>query len=442
MHLPAFLALVLLALAALAPAPAAAQDRAPIQITEGGGKRYRAAVLRFAPVTPSSQGIVDELRETIQGGLEFSGIFAAISEQAFLDSPASPRLDPEPPVTCPNWRQIGADALVQGELDAQATSLRAEIRVLDVARGCVKMLRKAYRVDARERRRLGKAIADDVIGAFTGVPGVSDTELAFVSDRTKNKEIFVMEADGANVRQATAHKTINTFPHWSPDATSIVYTSYRYANRPQLFLLTRGTRSPGRILRERDGAQIYRGVFDPSGDKLAVVRDAEGSSEIYSVRKGGGGNTRLTRNGAIDVGPSWSPDGRRIAFTSDRAGAPQIYLMNADGSDQKRITFNGSYNANPAWSPDGKWIAYESRVGGQMDIWLIDPEGGVNLPLIEHPRSDEAPSWSPDSRMLAFTSGRRGRMELFLVDLNGENLRQITHGPGNNTNPAWGPRRR
>jgi Tol biopolymer transport system component len=100
------------------------------------------------------------------------------------------------------------------------------------------------------------------VGAFTGVPGVADTELAFVSDRTKNKEIFVMEADGANVRQATAHKTINTFPNWSPDSTTIVYTSYRHANRPQLFLLTRGTRSPGRILRELNGAQIYRGVFD------------------------------------------------------------------------------------------------------------------------------------------------------------------------------------
>jgi TolB protein len=422
--------------------PAAAQDRAPIQITDPGSKRYRAAVLRFAPATPSSQGAVDELRETIEGALEFSGMFAAIAEQAFLESPVSPRLDPEPAVTCPNWRQIGADALVQGEVEAQATSLRAEIRVLDVSRGCLRLLRKAYRVDGRERRRLGKAIADDVVGAFTGVPGVSDTEIALVSDRTKNKEIYVMEADGTNVRQATAHKTINTFPHWSPNGDTIVYTSYRHANRPQLFLLTRGTRSPGRILRELNGAQVYRGVFDPSGNRLAVVRNAEGSSEIYSVGKAGGGVTRLTRNGAIDVGPSWSPDGRRLAFTSDRAGAPQIYLMNADGSDQKRITFNGSYNANPAWSPDGKWIAYESRVGGQMDIWLIDPEGGVNLPLIEHPRSDEAPVWSPDSRMLAFTSGRRGRMEIFIVDLNGENLRQITQGPGNNTNPAWGPRRR
>jgi len=442
---PAALALTLAVAAGaalLSPASARAQDRAPIVITGPGGKTYRVAVLDFAALKGSSPSAVADLRKAIEGGLAFSGFFESVDRRAFLESPTSPALDPEPPVTCPNWRQIGADGLLQGELEVQATSLRAEIRVLDVSRGCLRLLRKAYRVDAGERSRLGKAIADDVVGAFTGVPGVSDTEMAFVSDRTGAKEIHVMEADGTNVRRATSHKTINTFPNWSPDGQTIVYTSYRHANRPQLFLLTRGTRSPGRILRELDGAQVYRGVFDPSGNKLAVVRDAEGSSEIYSVGRGGGGVQRLTRNGAIDVGPSWSPDGKQIAFASDRTGAPQIYLMNADGGNQRRISFNGSYNSAPSWSPDGKWIAYESRVGGQMDIWLIDAQGGVNLPLVEHPRSDEAPSWSPDGRMLAFTSGRRGRMDIYVIDVNGDNLRQITQGPGNNTNPSWGPRRR
>jgi len=435
------LALALLGGSALAPLAASSEDRPRIDITGAGSKKYRAAVLRFAPAGSSAQGAVEQLRTAIESALKFSGLFDTISTQAFLDPVQSPALSPEPRVTCPNWRQIGTDALVLGELEVQAATVRAEIRALDVSRGCQAILTKSYRIDTKERRRLGKAIADDVVGAFTGTQGVADSEMALVSDRTGAKEIYVMDADADDLRRATSNKTINTFPNWSPDGTTIVYTSYQRASRPKLYLLTRGTKSPGQILRELP-AQIYRGVFDPTGAKLAVVRDAEGSSEIYTVGKGGGGTVRLTKNGAIDVGPSWSPDGRRIAFASDRAGAPQIYVMNSDGSDQRRITFNGSYNSNPAWSPDGKWIAYESRVGGQMDIWLIDPEGGANLPLLEHPRSDEAPSWSPDSRLIAFASNRRGRMDVYMVDLNGENLRQITNGPGNNTNPAWGPRRR
>jgi TolB protein len=440
--LAALAAAVVGAALAGAPDPAPAQGRAPIVITDAGTKRFRAAVLRFAAASATSQGAAVEVRRGIEEGLEFSNLFESIGEAAFLEPVLSPRLDPEPAVTCPNWRQIGADALIQGQLEASAGALRVEIRVVDVSRGCQRLLRKAYRVDPKEQRRVGRAIADDVVGAFTGVAGVSDTEFAFVSDRSGAKEIHIMDADGGNARRATSHKTINTFPGWGPDGNTVVYTSYRYANRPTLFLLTRGTRSPGRILRELDGAQIYRGVFDPSGNKLAVVREVEGVTEIYTVGRGGGGVTRLTRNGAIDVSPSWSPDGSQIVFVSDRAGAPQLYLMSASGGNQRRLSFNGSYNAAPAWSPDGKWIAYETRVGGQMDVWLIDPLGKVNLPLVEHPRNDEGPTWSADSRMVGFGSSRRGRMDIYRIDVSGENLIQVTNGPGNNSNPAWGPRRR
>jgi TolB protein len=344
--------LALLAALALAPAAAFAQDRTRIDIRGAGAKKFRAAVLRFAPAGGSSQAALDPLRTSIEEALQFSTVFDTVSQQAFLDPVQSPPMSPEPRVTCPNWRQIGTDALVLGELDVAAATVRAEVRVLDVSRGCTAILTKSYRIDTKERRRLGKAIADDVVGAFTDIPGVSDSEMALVSDRTGAKEIYVMDADSDDLRRATSNKSINTFPNWSPDGATIVYTSYQRASRPKLYLLTRGSRSPGQILRELP-AQIYRGVFDPSGSKLAVVRDSEGSSEIYVVGKGGGGNRRLTQNGAIDVGPSWSPDGRKIAFASDRAGAPQIYVMNADGSDQKRITFNGSYNSYPAWSPDG-----------------------------------------------------------------------------------------
>ena len=57
-----------------------------------------------------------------------------------------------------------------------------------------------------------------------------------------------MNADGSNARAATANRSINTFPNWSPSGESILYTSYRYANRPLLFVSTRGRGKPGRVL--------------------------------------------------------------------------------------------------------------------------------------------------------------------------------------------------
>jgi len=134
--------------------------------------------------------------------------------------------------------------------------------------------------------------------------------MVFVSDRTGAKEIHVMDSDGGNVRRATSHKSINTFPCWAPDGNTIVYTSYRYANRPTLFLLTRGTRSPGRILRELDGAQIYAACSTRAATASRRARGGGWERDLHREARGGG-VTRLTNNGAIDVGPTWSPDGTR-----------------------------------------------------------------------------------------------------------------------------------
>lgn len=435
---PWWIALLLLGVTA-----AGAEERSPIVITDPSAKTYRVAVQRFAPLgRETDAGVTPALRSAVEAGLEFSGLFTPLQAAAFLGPVESAPLAGGRRVVCENWSQIGTDALVQGEVAMGTAALRIEFQVLDVSRGCRKLLRKRYRGAPEDLPRVGRAIADDVVGAFTGTPGVADTEIAFVSNRSGTKELWVMDADGGNVRAVTHNRSINSFPSWGPDGESIVYTSYRYRHRPHIFMLTRGRRSPGRILRDLNGYPLYRAVFAPQGRELAVVMSPNGASEIYKAGPDGDRLRRLTRNRAIDVAPSWSPDGKRIAFVSDRSGAPQVYVMDADGRDARRLTYDGGYNAAPAWSPDGRWIAYEARVGSQFDIWLIDPEGQVNLPLVTNPRSDEYPTWSPDGRMIAFSSTRRGRADIYVVDVTGKNLRRLTEGRGDDVNPAWGPYRR
>lgn len=439
---PGLVAALLVCAGLGAAATASAQGRPPVVITDPSDKTYRVALQRFYVPSPGAEEHAARIRESVESGLAFSGLFTEIDPKAFLEPFQGRPVDDRAPTVCPNWRQIGADALVESELHREGEAMRIEFKVLDVSRGCLRLLRKRYRGDTGDAARMGRAMADDIVGAFTGQPGVSDTEIAFVSDRSGNKEIYVMGADGSGLRSATSNRSINSFPSWSPSGDAIVYTSYRYRNRPGLFLLTRGRSSPGRILRDLDsGAPVYRAVFDPSGERMAVVMSVDGATEIFTVARGGSGLRRLTRDRGIDIGPSFSPDGRHIAFASDRTGSPQIYVMDSDGSDVRRLTFNGSYNTSPAWSPDGRWIAYESRVGGQFDIWLVDPDGRTNVPLITHPRSDEHPTWSPDGRHLAFSSTRRGRADIYVSDVTGGNLRRLTDR-GENTTPHWGPYRR
>jgi TolB protein len=430
-----------IALCLLAAASARAQDRPAIVIDPGAARTYGVAVQRFGDGSASPRaGQAEAFREQITRGLEYSSVFRVIDRKAFLGPDATVSLDEGPPVVCADWSSIGADAFVEGTLRSNGATFESEFRVWDTTR-CTRLLRKRYEQPAKaELAPLARRIADDVVAAFLGVRGVSATEIAFVSNRKGNPEIYVMNADGSNARPATENRSINTFPNWSPSGESILYTSYRYANRPLLFVSTRGRGKPGRMLsRLGDRMPLYRGVFSPSGSQLALVASEGDAAEIYVVGTDGRNLRRLTRNRVIDVSPSWSPDASQIAFVSDRSGSPQVYVMNADGSDQRRLTFQGSYNSNPAWSPDGRWIAYETRLEGQFDIWLIDPSGGTNVPLVSHPRTDEGASWAPNGRKLAFSSTRRGRADIYVIDLGGDNLMRLTENAGNNTSPSWGP---
>ena len=402
------------------PAPASGRG---IVINPGrGDKLYRAAVQRFAAKGGKAEALAAAVQPGREGRARVLGALRRDRRRRPSSSArTSPPLDGEPAATCPNWRQIGADALVQGEVEARPRRARRDPRARRLARLLRAPAPSASPAAPRTPRRVGKAIADDVVGAFIGVRGVSGTEIAFVSDRGGAKEIFVMDADGANARAATRNRSINTFPDWSPDGDAIVYTSYRYRNRPLLFLLTRGPNSPGRILRGAAARAIYRGVFDPHGRKLAVVMSASGDTELFygraRRRRRCAGSPATARSTSS---PSWSPDGSRHRV---RLGP---HRRAADLRDERRRQQPApahlrrllQHRARPG-RPTASWIAYETRVDGQFDIWLIDPEGGANVPLVTHPRSDEAPTWSPDSRMLAFSSTRRGRADIYVIDVDG-----------------------
>jgi TolB protein len=430
----------LLAIAVLAALPAAAQ-RPAVVVTPGKRQTFKVAAQQFSDISPTANPKrAPHFRDLLSRSIEFSNVFEMIDPKAFLGPQVTESFESGNRVACGDWTTIGADAFVEGEIRVEGGRYSVEFRLWDTAT-CKRLLRKRYRQQSSlDPNILAKRVADDIEAAFTGVRGIASTELAFVSDRTGTKEIYAMGADGDNQRAVTANRSINTFPGWSPDGESILFTSYRHLNTPNVFISTRGKKNARRMFTGmgRDRSQ-YRGVFDPSGSRVAVVMTAEVSSEIYVVRPGKRKYRRLTKNKVIDVSPTWSPDGKQIAFVSDRGGSPQIYVMDAEGGNTRRLTYDGSYNTGPSWSPDGNWIAYETRVSGQFDIWLISADGTVNVPLVSHPRSDEAPTWAPNSRLLAFSSTRRGRADIYVVGLDGGEPRRLTLGVGNSTSPAWGP---
>ena len=123
--------------------------------------------------------------------------------------------------------------------------------------------------DRAELPMLAHLVADDIVERFTGRRGVSSTEIAYVSDNgRKNKEIWVMSADGTNKRRVTNNGSINLFPSWSPDSKTIAYTSFK-GGMSELYLLYRGTRPGAKLIQTKD--EKFRGLWSPQDGTLAVV---------------------------------------------------------------------------------------------------------------------------------------------------------------------------
>ena len=288
-------------------------------------------------------------------------------------------------------------------------------------------------------RRMSHRLADKLVTYFTGEPGIAQTQIAYISDITGHKEVYVMDYDGGNETRLTGDRSIALFPHWSNDGGRMAYTSYRSGN-PDAYLLEMGTGVRKPFL-SAPGIN-YPPVWTTTGDRLAFASTRAGDAEIYTMPTGGGGATRLTFNEANDLSPVWSPLGKQIAFTSDRGGSPQVYIMEADGSNVHRLTFTGVYNTSPSWSPKGDKIAYACRnKEKRMKVCIVGIDGQNPIQITEDsPYDDESPAWAPSGRDIAFASNRMGKRHIFAIRADGTQMIRLTTGNAHHTAPAWSPK--
>lgn len=296
---------------------------------------------------------------------------------------------------------------------------------------------RTYRTRTDAYREVAHRFADDVVEHLTGYTGIARTKIAFVSNRTGNKEVYVVDYDGYGLRQVTRNGSINLSPAWNPNGREIAYVSYQGGDA-DIYVVDLTTGKERRLV----GGKGVQGApaYSPDGQHLLFSQTRGSESEIYICRSDGSGVRRLTRSGGINTCPAWSPDGRRIVFTSDRSGNPQLYVTDAEGANPRRITFQGKWNDIPSWSPEGDRIAYSTRRDGGFQVALVGASGLEAETVYTYgPGNDEHPSWAPNGRHLAFASTRNGDSQIFVLDADGGNTRGVVRVGGACSGAAWSP---
>lgn len=176
--------------------------------------------------------------------------------------------------------------------------------------------------------------------------------------------IYVVNADGSNLRRVTDRTPSGSALTWSPDGKEIAFGS-QYCD-------------PG-----RNCGDAY--------DGMAADEDLEYDIAIVNVD---GSNLRRLSHADEDIWPAWSPDGTVIAFMKGYG----IYTMKPDGSEVRKLSGGRDFaDFGPSWSPDGSMIAF-SRVmpeTGTGDIYVMNADGSDVRRLTNSAEAERWPALSP-----------------------------------------------
>ncbi|NOT09083.1 MAG: hypothetical protein HOP28_12860 [Gemmatimonadales bacterium] len=196
----------------------------------------------------------------------------------------------------------------------------------------------------------------------------------FASPADGDLDVYVMKADGSDVRQLTNTPEMDYQPAWSPDGRRIVFVSIPAGGGQKHDVHMMNADGSGRApVMQTPDAEEMAPNFGPGGRQIAFYSNRDGNWEVYVANADGSGARRMTEDPGNDLGPSFAPDGRSIAFTSTRSGAPRMYRMGADGTGATQLGEHAG--TTMSWARDGQRIAYVAQVDGSVGIFVMNQDG-------------------------------------------------------------------
>jgi TolB protein len=225
-------------------------------------------------------------------------------------------------------------------------------------------------------------------------------KLLTISIRTGSPEVFVIEPDTGNSVNLTRNPdSYQRYPSWSPNGREVAFTSDRdgtfnvyliSADGKNLRQLTHYQKPVGAGMQSwtSDGAFIYFSIFGDGVPKMCRLNLGDAACSVIGE----------------GIDPAISPDGKQIAFARHLANGHCLFVSDSECKDVQQIGLreNPFAGIHPVWTPDGKHIIYADAAGEALELFSCDENGKDARQLTSFGQAATSPDVSPDGRFVTF----------------------------------------
>jgi tricorn protease len=284
------------------------------------------------------------------------------------------------------------------------------------------------------------------------------TQLAFTSDRTGKRQIYVMPATGGEPKQITFHTEGTNLEDWYPTGDAVLASGtrdhyWRTGSAMRFFRVELNRRTAERALFDD---YCHDGQLSPDGKRLLFGREGElwwrkgytgsraGQIWLFDVERQ---KLDLVRKESQESKwPLWKPDGSGFYFvTGERCGNLAEFAF-ADKSVKMLTTFDDDSVVFPAISRDGRTIVFRRL----FDLYVFRPGTGQPPQPLAIEATDDAHAdpilrrtlsqatevaFTSDGLELAFVAGG----DIWVMDTELKEPRQVTHTPEHERDPVFSP---